>query len=148
MIGSVARTQLRETPEFLAHKKKKATLRKGISTDQSPGQSEGKVFYNLAAYFATECSYAFTFYLIFIYFNPSLKALGYQSSDIILHNFYLSLIAILYNMVMVFLSTRYNPLKVVQWRAGYGLIVMALLPFLLVKDYSIGHVFFVQVFRR
>lgn len=145
VIGSVARTQLRETPEFLAHKKKKETFRKGIPVDQSPSQPEGKVFYNLVAYFATECSYAFTFYLIFIYFNPSLKALGYQSSDIIVHNFYLSLIAILYNMVMVFLSTRYNPLKIVRFRANYGLMVIILLPVLLVKDYSIGHVFCVQV---
>ena len=138
----MARTQLRETPEFLAHKKKKEALHKGISADQGP---EGKVFYNLAAYFATECSYALTFYLIFIYFNPSLKVLGYRASDIIVHNFYLSLIAILYNMAMVFLSTRYNPLKIVRLRASYGLVVIVLLPLLLVKDYSIGHIFFVQV---
>lgn len=148
VVGSVARTRLRETPEFLAHKnkkkKEKATSDQRMISDQGLVKEE-KVFHNLSAYFATECSYAFAFYLIFIYFNPSLKALGYAPPDIILHNFYLSLIAIFYNILMIFLSTRYHPLKIVRFRANYGLIVMLILPLMLVNNDSVWVIFFVQL---
>lgn len=150
VVGSVARTQLRETPEFLAHKKKKEKEREKENLPQSMSShqiivKEEKIFHNLAAYFATECSYAFAFYLIFIYFNPSLKTLGYTPPDIILHNLYLSLIAIFYNMAMIFLSTYYHPLKIVRIRANYGLFAILLLPLVLVNNDSVWPIFFAQL---
>lgn len=137
VIGSIARTRLRETPEFLKNKIKMADRKSETLTKDN--------FYNLLAYFSVECSYALVFYLVFLYFNPTLKNLGYTSSDIILHNFYLSLLAIFYNVVMIYLSLKINPLKIVRVRANYGVIVSLLLPIILFFSNSLWSIAICQI---
>lgn len=144
VIGSVARTRLRETPEFLHMQEKKINRKKSASKDQEMRGQTVSTGIDLLAYFFVECSYAFTFYLIFIYFTPTLKTLGLSAPDIILHNLYLSLIAIVYNIITIYLSTKYHPLKILKFRAGYGILVFSLLPILLIKSYFVWHVFFAQ----
>lgn len=140
VIGSIARTRLRETPEFLA-------LKIPSSKKDSPifsSQERKNIFYDLIAYFSVECSYALTFYLTFIYFNPTLKTLGYTSTNIIFHNFYLSILVIFYNVFMIHISTKFNPLKIVRFRANYGLLIISILPLFLINNCSAWSITFVQ----
>ncbi|MBP9752648.1 MAG: MFS transporter [Proteobacteria bacterium] len=135
VVGSIARTQLRETPEFLKYKER------NLKEDANPIEKKN-IIKNLSAYFATECSYAFTFYLVFIYFNSPLKEQGYSSADIILHNFFLSLIAIIYNVIIIFLSTRCHPLSILKTRSYYGVVLFLVLPIFLDYYHSI---FFISI---
>ncbi len=48
-------------------------------------------------------------------------------------------------MVMIFLSTYYHPLKIVRFRANYGLIVILLLPMVLINNHSVWPIFFAQL---
>ncbi len=101
MVGSLARTTLRETPEFVDMKRKKQKIieqkykdkrtRKELLEKAEKTIDSTKIpLRNFIATCFIECSHPFIFYLSFIYFNSHLKSLGYSSSDIVLHNFFLS----------------------------------------------------------
>lgn len=138
VIGSVARTRLRETPEFLDMK----AQQKNQHQPKKPTSLSTGI--DLLAYFSVECSYAFTFYLIFIYFTAPLKKLGLGVNDIILHNFWLSLLAIGYNIITIYLSTKHHPLKIIRYRAYYGILLFSALPLMLMQSQVSWHFFGVQ----
>ncbi len=145
VIGSVARTRLRETPEFLqAKENKKKRQEKFIKEETTKNNQSSKTSKNLMAYFAVECSYALTFYLTFIHLSRILKTMGYTANDIIFHNFWLSLVAILYNIITIYLSTKYHPLKILKTRGLYGIGLFLLVPVLLSHVSSLWHLFAIQ----
>jgi len=105
IVGAVARTRLRETPEFLKlQDQRRREIVAGLNREEESEKS-GKIpqqikptwkqhipFKTLASYFCVLCGYPLTFYLIFMYFNPILQVnFGYSSADIIRHNFFLSI---------------------------------------------------------
>ena len=105
VVGSVARTRLRETPEFL---KKRQKIQEMVEI-QSKGSSnkiigaiktqklinhekmDRKTFW---AYIAATPGWPLSFYLTYMYFNQTLKVdYGYTSEDVIFHNFLLSIVS-------------------------------------------------------
>jgi len=88
VIGSVARTRLRETPDFLLEKSKKTkTLQLGHVKKTISKQT-------MLAYFFIGCGWPMSFYIGYIYFNPTLRDFGYTPEDVISHNFFLSIIVV------------------------------------------------------
>ena len=153
IVGSVARTRLRETPEFLQSKKiRKEYLRqnthKGKKVFKEKAQPSWKEktpvltsFYYLLVY----CGWPLTFYLGYMYFNPILKAqYGYSSEDIIVHNFYLALLVVFVQTTWSLLSYYIYPLKTLKVRGYMALVLMAFLPFLLTISTSSVHIFLLQ----
>lgn len=137
VVGSLARTRLRETPEFITHLQKKQQ-KKGVYKDKIINKRD------LLAYFCTECSYPFVFYVVFIYFNPTLKILGYSAENIIFHNFLLSLFQIIVYVFMVFLVRDIYPLTILKFKSEICLILFCVLPFLVNISSSVWHIFILQ----
>ena len=129
VVGSVARTRLRETPEFLQKKlkatfnKKEATKSKSFKMFLSQEKVGKKV---MIAFFATYCGWPLSFYLIFMYFNPFLKSMGKSAQDIIMHNFFLSIVLCVAFLCWGLLSYKVHPLKISKLK-GIGFLAFSLL---------------------
>ncbi|RZI45668.1 MFS transporter [Candidatus Finniella inopinata] len=156
VIGSLARTRLRETPEFADYKRRrkneiesriKDPLRKEELISKANDYAKGKQtpFKTMAAYFFVECSYAMIFYVTFIYFNATLKSFGYSPADIIAHNFMLSIVAVILNIVAIWLVTFIHPLAILNVRAFLAVVTFAIIPLCLAFATSPYHVLFLQL---
>jgi len=128
-IGSAARTRLRETPEFL-QKKFQATSNNKVTTKRNPLRmflSQEKVDKKvMIAFFATYCGWPLSFYLVFMHFNPFLKSMGKSAQDIIMHNFFLSLVLCAVFLFWGLLSYKVHPLKISKLK-GIGFLAFSLL---------------------
>lgn len=155
VIGSIARTRLRETPEFL-EKKMNVALKKEIaeSTKESSQKSRRNIRMFLstekvnkktsAAFFATYCGWPLSFYLVFMHFNPLLKSMGKTSEDIIAHNFLLSLVLCAVFLFWGLLSYNVHPLKISKIKGQAFLTVSLLLPGLLYYTVTSWQLFLIQ----
>jgi MFS family permease len=142
VVGSIARTRLRETPEFLAQK---------IRKDMNLSHKEGNYYYpnvtkkTLLSFFFIYCGWPLSFYLVFMYFNPKLTALlGYTPEDIILHNFKLSIVFLLTFVALALLSWKIHPLKIIKIRGTLSLILTLFLPWLIHNCSTANHFFLLQ----
>lgn len=154
VVGSIARTRLRETPEFIKAKKQKINKLKENKIHYLKDLSnkytveKEKIFKKtITAYFFVYCGWPLSFYLSFMYFNPLLKnSYGYSSQQIILHNFYLSLLSLLITFFLAIISCKVNPLKILKTRGIVLGIGTAFLPLSIIYSNSYIHVFCIQSF--
>jgi MHS family proline/betaine transporter-like MFS transporter len=157
IVGAIARTRLRETPDFLKLKDQRrrrvvAELNEdegGNSTTQSqldiPEWKQHVSSKTLLSFFFILCGYPLIFYLSFMYFNPILRDIfGYSPADIILHNFFLAIVGAISYIFWVLLSTRIHPIKIIKIRALFFLCFMIVMPFLIITTPNIGFIFFIQ----
>jgi MFS transporter, MHS family, proline/betaine transporter len=144
IVGGVARTRLRETQDFLNLQRSKlqASIKAlkdddeqttgSISSQKHIKWKEPVKKKTLVAYFLIHCGYPLSFYLGYIYFNPLLKnKFGYTAETIIQHNFYLSMFMIVASLILLLLSTRFHPLKILRIRWVLTFTLILLLPFLI-----------------
>ena len=143
VVGSYARTRLRETPEFLAMKRKKQQ-KEATRDDSGDAHRINASKKNLMYYYFIESIYSLIFYLTFFFFNPILKSFGYSPEDIIYHNFILSLFAIVCHLVVIYFVTFAHPLKILDVRSKFCFLILLLLPFLINNCYVPWHIFFLQ----
>jgi len=126
VIGSVARTRLRETPDFLLEKSKKTkTLQLGHVKKTISKQT-------MLAYFFIGCGWPMSFYIGYIYFNPTLRDFGYTPEDVISHNFFLSIIVVVTFFILALMSYKKHPLLILKIRGFVFLLFTACLPFLII----------------
>lgn len=141
IVGAVARTRLRETPDFLKLKDQRtralvAELNRDeegnlveMSQPERPIWKQHVSYKTLVSYFMIYCGWPLSFYLAFLYFNPILKEdFGYSSNDIIQRNFLLSIIMVISAIFWSSLSYRIHPLKILKVRGGLALLIMILMP--------------------
>lgn len=131
VIGSIARTRLRETPEFLAkmyERKNKAEAKAEANGIEKSVFSNDKIKKRtMFAFFVTSCGGPLTFYIVYMHFNPLLKhSFAYSSENIILHNLYLSLIQVSVCILFAVMSYRIHPLRIMKLGISclVGLILM------------------------
>ena len=144
VVGSIARTTLRETPEFLeklsARKNKKDLKNENIGTEVTSGWIK-----TITGVFIIFCGWPLTFYICFMYFNPILqKNFGYSLEDIIFHNFLLSFVQLFHCVFFSFMSYRIHPLKILKVRAALLLLLIIPLPFLILYATSPIQIFMLQ----
>lgn len=150
VVGSIARTRLRETPEFIdkINKKHLRSLKKTHeqkSHDLELSENEKTPGKTLISFFLIYCGWPVCFYMVFMYFNPLLKEnFGYSSSDIIHHNFLLALINFIASLCISFLSYRVHPLYISKIKASLFLLLVILLPFIAAYANSSYQLFFIQ----
>jgi len=138
VVGSIARTRLRETPEFL-NKKSRAK-------DSATYLREKTPFSNLLGYFLIQCGWPLSFYLAYFYFNSILKQkFGYSAQDIILHNFGLTAVLILQGIALAIMSYYINPLKILKIKGYLFLILMASIPVWVSMSTGPSSIFLLQV---
>ena len=142
VVGSLSRTRLRETPEFL---KAKQYHKKGRSIDEPIRDEPKGTAKTFLAFVAIYCGWPLSFYLVFMYFNAPLRqSFGMSAEDIILHNFYLSVIFLITFVTWAFLSYRNHPLAIIKIRASLSLVFALFLPFLISVASSPFHIFLIQ----
>ena len=134
VIGSIARTRLRETPEFLQKK-------------NSPRRLQERTPYStLLGFFFVQCGWPLCFYLAYFYFNPILKQrFGYSPQDIIFHNFVLTAFLVLRGIILATMSYYINPLRILKFNAYVSLTLMILLPVWASMSTSLSYIFLLQV---
>lgn len=158
IVGAVARTRLRETPDFLklADQRRRevvAELNREERSESSvkvlqqirPAWKQHVSFKTLLSFFFILCGYPLIFYLSFMYFNPVLRDnFGYSPADIIWHNLFLAIIGATSYIFWVILSTRIHPIKIIKIRALFFLCFMIALPLLITTTPTLGGIFFIQ----
>ena len=140
VVGSVARTRLRETPEFVDMRRKfKLLIEKYEKTNSKKEKEIRKTVSDLRmekipratllGYFLSQCGWPISFYLGYMYFNATLKTVyGYTSEDIIIHNFVLTIMQVLQAFIWAFVSFRVHPLKILRIKGTIFLPLILLIP--------------------
>lgn len=155
VVGSVARIRLRETPEFvnMQHQlnkkidecrknKIKALKLRQIKESLSKIQVKRQTY---LAYFLAYCGWPLSFYMGFMYFNSLLKTnFGYTAENIILHNFYLSILPLISFSVWSVMSYKIHPLQILKARAQVLLLFTLFLPFCIANATHYMQIFLLQ----
>jgi MHS family proline/betaine transporter-like MFS transporter len=126
LIGSVARTKLRETPEFVDMKRR---IQKAIENSSRDGlgkaadllKSTNPLFKEKVdkktgiSFLMVSLPWAVWFYFVYIYCSQILKnKFGFTAEQIIYHNFLISLFQLLGTVMSSYLSYIINPLKILK----------------------------------
>ncbi len=150
LVGSVARTTLRETPEFADAKRQlKISLEKigedSTTLENHPILQEKIVKKTFLAYFLIECSWPAIFYFVYIYCAGILKdSFGYTGEQVIHQNFFVSMVNLLGFITLTYLSTKFHPLKILKVKLIIYIIFAISCPYLLDNLKSTMDVFLLQ----
>lgn len=136
VIGVVARTKLRETPEFADTRKRFEDLKAYFTEDELQKIKfirEEKVNKNTAvALFLIQCAFPIYYYFAYIYCGNIFKnTFNYTADEVIHQNFILSLVDLSRILILMYLSYRINPLKILKVQFVISSIFMIICPFLL-----------------
>lgn len=156
VIGSVARTRLRETPVFL--KKIQQIRKKYVAENRDKKSKISNVIWtqkfinkekmdqeSFWAYIVAAFGWPLSFYLVFMYFTGPLKVnYGYTPEDVIFHNFLLSIISLIMFILVGVLSYTINPMKILKAKGIVNFAVILFLPFLLMYAKTPIHIFLLQ----
>jgi MFS transporter, MHS family, proline/betaine transporter len=152
VIGSVARTKLRETPEFVdARRKIKKDVKEGRKLaeelDHIPAYHEKSSTTTLLAYFLMECGWPACFYFTYIHCGNILKqTFGFTPEQIIGQNFIASIANLVGYLVLTYLSYSIYPLKILKFKGVLFLPFVLILPYLLLNLQTPFGLLLIQVF--
>ncbi|HQS84033.1 MAG: MFS transporter [Alphaproteobacteria bacterium 16-39-46] len=155
VVGSVARTRLRETPEFIdmkrhlkrafddvkGHDPEKTKKLLAIEETLKCQKVDSKTIF---AYFAVTSGAAVNFYFIYFFCGGILKEMGLTPNDIIYQNFIVSIFELISIGVIVFLGYYIYPLKILKFKALLYLPVIIIFSFLLSHSPTRETIFFIQ----
>lgn len=122
VVGAVARTNLRETPDFVDAKRriKETVEQAGIDSDRlksSPIWSEKINKTTAVALFFVECGAPLWFYIGYIYCGNMLKNFfDYDAAKVIQQNFIVCGIDLIGTIIITYLASRIHPLKILKVR--------------------------------
>lgn len=126
IIGTMARTRLRETPEFADMKRRMqiaidATRREGLATAAELLKSTSHIWKErvevktAVAYFFAFCGFPVCFYISYMYCGTLLKQnFGFTGEQVVAHNFILSLFNFIGLLSFVLLTYKIYPLKILK----------------------------------
>ncbi|MEI8295627.1 MAG: MFS transporter [Alphaproteobacteria bacterium] len=156
LVGAVARTRLRETPDFLEMQRTKlsqsiAELHRLENQENATPQQKIPVWKDpikpktLLSYFLIYCGWPLTFYLSYVYFTPMLKEkFGYSTNDIIMYNFFLAMVMVISNICWAFLSCYMHPIKIIKMRGTLAFLLMLFMPLMMIFINSTTGLFLLQ----
>jgi MHS family proline/betaine transporter-like MFS transporter len=158
LVGSVARTRLRETPDFVDMKRR---MKKAIEESSRDGLGKAAdLLKNTNPLFKekvgkkTGLSFLFLqmpqgvlFFFIYIYCGSLLKSkFGFTPAEIIHHNFMVSLFDLFVVSVVAYLSYHVNPLQIIKFQFFILSFFIVLMPYVLTHMISNSFdLFLVQV---
>ncbi|MCC8483355.1 MAG: MFS transporter [Rickettsia endosymbiont of Labidopullus appendiculatus] len=140
VIGSVARTTLRETPEFADAKRriKKVFEKANIDTaslTKHPILQEKVNKKTIISFFLLQCFGPISFYFIYIYCGNILKNnFGYTMAEVIHHNFIVCLMEFVTILILSYLSLKIHPLLTMK------IILIICSIFIIFCPYLLNHV--------
>ena len=149
VVGLVARTRLRETPEF-ADYKTRMKIKNQISDckyeDKEPLQKE-KIDKKLAlAYFVFSSMIPLCFYITYIYMGDVMKKYLEMSFDtIVMQNLKVTILSILGTIVSILLMKKTHPIKILRSSLLIFLIFLPFIPYTLNNLLNIYTLTLIQV---
>ncbi len=143
VLGMIARTKLKETPEFL---KAAEDLRRSDALNK---KSIIKTLLdhkrNAFAYLLIGLLTPVSFFVCLIYMGGLLTTkFGYTPEDIIPHNFMITIIDLVVYCLLMYLSLYYNPIKIMKVSAALFLIISFFLPVVVHHSTSVLPIFIIQ----
>ncbi len=157
VVGSVARTRLRETPDFINAKKR---IKNSIDTVSSDGilktaqllkVTNSKIKEKVSkktgiCFMVMQIPWAVWFFFVYVYCGDILKRrFGFSSGQILFHNFLVSLFQLLNVLVACYLSRYINPLKILKIKFFALSSFILMVPYLLSRDISSLGLFSIQL---
>ena len=146
VIGAVARTKLRETPDFADAKRriKNTKVKTGKSKVQSVEQEKVSQKTSLAL-FLMDCMWPLCFYFSYVYCGSVLKnSFNFTSEQIIHQNFIVSLVQIVSLLLFVFLSYRVYPLMILKIKLLVSFVIIISCPYWLDNITHPSYLLFLQ----
>ncbi len=139
LVGTAARTSLKEADEFMNKKKK---LEDRLAENDIELSEITEEFINQKssilvsiAYFLIQCGRPPCFYFIYIYCADILKhQCGFTPNQVINHNFWVSIVDLLGVIALVYLSYKIHPLKILKGKLL--LFFISIISFPLVLTYA------------
>lgn len=146
VVGTLARTRLRETPEFVDLKgrmkkaieeAKESGLGKAVDLLQKSNRIHSKqdkidpksFFY----YFLLECAYPVCFYFSYIHCGNFLKKLGYTSEQVIQQNYVVSIFQAVVFLLFILSGYKIHPLKILKFRIPIFFMLSLVYPLILTR---------------
>lgn len=152
LVGSVARTALRETADFTNANIKIKRRYEDVNRDS-------KVLENNAiwkekvnkittlAFFLIQCGWPVCFYIAFIHCGNILQnSFNYSPEQIIHHNFWLSMIEMLGILPLIYLSYYVYPILIIKIKFVIFTIFILICPYLLDNVHTPSQLFIIQSF--
>ncbi|MCC8398119.1 MAG: MFS transporter [Rickettsia endosymbiont of Labidopullus appendiculatus] len=156
LVGTVARKNLRETPEFADAKRQlKKTFQQTSNVasiylkklENNPIWKEKTNKITIIALFLIECMCPVYFYFAYIYCGNLLKtSFGYSVEQVIHQNFIISISSFLSTVVLAYLSYKIYPLKIAKTLLLIFCVFALACPYLLNNLNSSLDVFLIQLF--
>lgn len=152
MVGAVARTALRETPEF-ADAKRRLQKRvdqtyinsKVLKNDPMLNEKANKK--TTLYLFLVNCAWPACFYFAYVHCGNILKnSFGYNAESVIHHNLIISIIQLVGLITISLLSYKIYPLKILKTKLAIFSIGILARPYLLQNTHSPAYVFIIQSF--
>ncbi len=142
IVGTVARTKLRETPEFI----EKITQKRQNKIQPPLSVAEKKLRYkSILAYFLITCAWPVCFYFTYVYCANVLKdSFGYTPEQIIHQNLMVSIIEMGSLALVTFLSYRMYPLKILKIKQVVFFLFILVCPYFLTNATSPSSLFLIQ----
>jgi len=137
LVGVIARTALRETPDFADAKRRIKEVAEKLNVDKKRLQEtyiwKKKVnVKTIMAYFFIECACPVWFYISYIHSAYILKNIFHFTTEkIIYQNFIVSIIELISVVIITFLSRTIHPLKILQVKLAIFSIFIIFCPLLL-----------------
>ena len=130
--GSIARTRLRETPDFIEKINKKVKQKYIQQKDSIVDKVEKMDNTSIIDFFFIYCGWPVCFYLTYMYFISTLQTkYSYSPEDVVFHNFLLSIIHVISCYVLSVMSFKTPPLLILKVKGFFFLILAILLPVLI-----------------
>lgn len=154
-IGSIARTRLRETAEFVdmkrrlkisletAGKKQTAETKKLIQQESACANQPGSKK-SVVMFFFIQCAWPICFYFAYVYCGNSLKSFGYTAEQVIHQNLLVTLIQLVSLGGVSVLSYWVHPLKILKTKLLLFFIFILACPFIIEYNNTPYSVFLLQ----
>ena len=156
VIGSVARTRLRETPDFVDAKKRMKYAIEESSRDGLEKASELLKSVNIKfkervnkkttlSCFLINLTWPTFFFFVYVYCPGILKnQFDFTSAQIIKNNFSVCLFQLLGCITWTICSNKIHPLRILKWKSFCTLSIVLLIPYFLTRNSSAFNLFLAQ----
>lgn len=150
LVGTIARTALRETPEFTHAKMQIKHIFADAAINEVDYAKKFTVKSNISAsvsYFAIQCAWPVCFYLAYVHCGSILQnSFAYSAEQVIHNNFIVSIIQFISCLVLTYLSSRFHPLKINKVRVWIFILFAVACPVILNNITSAFQVLLLQSF--
>jgi len=150
LIGTVARTTLKETPDFADAKRRvKSTIEhsqtKSLTNNPIWNESKDSDKKTFLSLFILDCGWPVCFYFAYVFCGNILKQkFGFTAEQVIQQNFIVSIVQLVGMIVLSWISYKIYPPKIVKIKLLFFIAIALFSPFLIAIINSSYTIFFIQ----